>query len=886
MPWSAQFAAAFHPVAERHAGRFPRRLAERLARLSARTLVADLHAEAAAGRLLGDTPAERFTDHARRLADGRLADVLSEYPALSALVDRVAANTGAAHAEALDRLAADRTEVVARLLDGRDPGPVRDLRPAGDTHCRGRAVTVVTFADGRVVYKPRPVDVYAHLDALVARLAGPRLRTLDVVVRPGYGWVRHLAAAPCRTPADLHRFYHRQGRLLALLHLLNGTDVHYENLIAVGEHPVLVDLETLFHPTLPLPAAGGVDPAAAFLADSVFRSALLPVVLIGDAGSGDVSGLGGERGVPLPTSRADWADPGTDRMRLVRHPARTVGASNRPGRTTEPRDFRADLLAGFRAAYDAVLRDRDALAGPLAAFADDEVRVVTRPTWLYSALLDESTHPDLLRSPVDREAFLMALDDVPAHPAVRRLTQWEVADLMVGDVPLFRTTVGGRELRTADGTVLPDVLPCSGADAVARKLAAASELDRQRQEWVIAAALATRAGAPVHRVATGSPGRPGAAAPDVGRLVATASGIADEILARAHRHGGRVYWLGLEPVEDRHWSLLPMGAGLPYGYLGVALFLATVGGLTGARRHLDLAADVVAPLPAVVDAVAADPEAAEVVGPGFAGVGGICHAAVRLGRLVPGGTLDVGLTLLETLTGSSPPGYADGAAGAVAALLSVREAGGDRAGRAGELADRYADRLLDAVADGTVDALGPGFLHGRAGVAWALLRHGGPRQRAAALHLLDGLPATADPGWCSGRAGTAVALVAAGRADDAAPDARPLDDLSLCHGELGRAEPLHLLARRGGPAADRARAALSRRAALVLGALQDGRPRAAAPDDLPNAALLIGSAGIGYGLLRLADPGVPSVLLMEPADRAHGESKEPTRGDRHHEQPT
>ena len=50
----------------------------------------------------------------------------------------------------------------------------------------------------------------------------------------------------------------------------------------------------------------------------------------------------------------------------------------------------------------------------------------------------------------------------------------------------------------------------------------------------------------------------------------------------------------------------------------------------------------------------------------------------------------------------------------------------------------------------------------------------------------------------------------------------------------------------------------------MLGALQDDRPRAAAPDDLPTAALLIGSAGIGYGLLRLADPTVPSVLLMEP----------------------
>ena len=47
----------------------------------------------------------------------------------------------------------------------------------------------------------------------------------------------------------MRRFYHRQGALLALLYVLDGTDMHYENLIAVGEQPVLVDVETLFHPS-------------------------------------------------------------------------------------------------------------------------------------------------------------------------------------------------------------------------------------------------------------------------------------------------------------------------------------------------------------------------------------------------------------------------------------------------------------------------------------------------------------------------------------------------------------------------------------------------------------------------------------------------------------
>ena len=40
----------------------------------------------------------------------------------------------------------------------------------------------------------------------------------------------------------MKRFYERQGGYLALLYMLQATDFHHENLIAAGEHPVLLDL--------------------------------------------------------------------------------------------------------------------------------------------------------------------------------------------------------------------------------------------------------------------------------------------------------------------------------------------------------------------------------------------------------------------------------------------------------------------------------------------------------------------------------------------------------------------------------------------------------------------------------------------------------------------
>ena len=48
----------------------------------------------------------------------------------------------------------------------------------------------------------------------------------------------------------MRRFYLRQGGYLALLHTLYAGDFHFENLLAAGEHPMLIDLEALFHPSL------------------------------------------------------------------------------------------------------------------------------------------------------------------------------------------------------------------------------------------------------------------------------------------------------------------------------------------------------------------------------------------------------------------------------------------------------------------------------------------------------------------------------------------------------------------------------------------------------------------------------------------------------------
>ncbi|WP_233442234.1 type 2 lanthipeptide synthetase LanM family protein [Lentzea atacamensis] len=848
--WTAAFAHALRPlidaarteVAPPFDASFAEQLGRRLVAIAARTLVLELHK--ARGTLAGDTGAQRFTSFTRTLD---LPALFARYPVLARLLAQACEQAVSAHHELSSRFTRDRPEIVRVIFGGRDPGTLASIETdRGDAHQQGRTVAVLTFESGdRLVYRPRPVGLHEHFSAQLDWLStrtGISFRSPRLLVRDGYGWLEFVSCEPCADVAGVAEFYRRLGALLALLYAVDGTDMHYENLIACGDQPVLVDVETLFHPT---PATSD-DPAALALARSVHRTALLPHVLLGDNGVADVSGVGGDHGVLSPLNVVDWADAGTDRMRLVRRPRESSGASNRPvlgGVPAEPADYQDSLMAGFRAGYDAIVTGRDELLRLVRACADDEVRFVARATRQYAVLLDESTHPSVLADAMDRDlAFgVLVIDD----PLLDRLVPFEVADLWHGDVPLFTCRPSSRDLWTTSGLRLPGMLPEPGLRAVERKIAAMSEVDRHDQQWVIAASLASRPRPVSHHSGGALPGHVAAVDPDPARLLVAACGIADQILAHAVTGRDRVNWLGLELVDDRHWTVQPLGAGLSNGYTGVALFLAELGALTGAARYVDFARDAVRPLRSLLSSFAASPGLVAAVGGGFHGLGGICYGLARLTPLLglDPGLLSTAVSLMPLEDSSFS--VVDGVAGSLAAMLAV----GTPESLA--LADHYASVLRGAICRAN------GFARGHAGIGWALRRYAATVcdesiDVAGQTFLESDAIDPTDTGWCSGLAGAAMA------SDDdrlctVLASREPLRDMSLCHGELGVVEALS--ARHPGAA--------TRRTALLLGALDEHGARCATPGGVPSPGLLTGLAGIGHGLLRQGFP-VPSILLLEP----------------------
>lgn len=388
-------------------------------------------------------------------------------------------------------------------------------------------------------------------------------------------------------------------------------------------------------------------------------------------------------------------------------------------------------------------------------------------------------------------------------------------------------------------------------------------------------------------------------AADAERWRAAAAAIARTILAEArYAKDGGIYWR-VPDLPGREGLPPPLDTGLYPGSTGLALFFALAGRQLGDPDYRRIAYRVLAPLRAELGRLAQDPErqrSLEVRQGGLVGAGSWIYGLVRCGDLLADPSLwDEALELsglvgAGRLSRSGEFELMEGVAGSLLALLAL-DARRPTANRLGETPLELAHEAGRALLAGRPAWVGEeggapeiaGFCHGAAGIAYALTR--------LARHLPEALgpegelpkplprapppPSAPAPGmahsWCNGQTGLLLARLeqdaspaelAALEADLRLLAAAPLDRTDhLCCGNAGR---LDLLVHAAGR--------LGSREWLVAAGELAGRmlDRAAAeggfrlmfhPEGRNDVRLFPGLAGIGYALLRLADPAsLPSVL--------------------------
>jgi len=753
-------------LADKARASLERSLLQRLSFLSARVLLVEFRTflacrqmfeQSCLGSPSSNDSREDYLRFVKATYEKSWAPLFEEYSVLSRLMATVLILWVEAVGEFLERFEEDLPELRTAFLSRGEPGIIANVRTGfSDPHNGGRTVLLIEFDSGtKVVYKPRSLDLDIHYFRLVDWLNGLEqtlsLRSLKIVSRRSYGWVEFVDNSACRDEEDVRRYYLRTGQFLCLVYALNGKDFHFENLVACGEHPVPVDLETIYHHLALSPAEDTdlTDAVSELLRDSVLATHLLPNPVKSPGQYIDISGLthSAEDEYELLT----WKNVNTDGMDYSYEIVKSQFSENMPRfneKYASPDDHVEEIAAGFRQMYRLLAEHKGILlaeSSPLHQVFRQEARFVFRDTIFYVSVLKNASRPDYLRDGVDHS---IQLDILARHllkskwkgkPEPWPLIREELEALWRRDIPRFAAFGERSSLTKQSGEILLDCFPDSAWDRAQRKIRSFGEKDLEWQILLIKGSMDARYAkrlASYQSPERHADGRDAISLLTKEELLASAVAVAREIQEVAiYSEKGEPSWLVLEYLPGaEQFALRAVKYDLYSGRCGIALFFAALeralpglgyremaySTLTLARRWLGCA------------------EVREIESLGIGGLVGLPSIAYTLARI---GTFFNDADLLEEarcaflriskeqIDSDSVLDVIGGSAGAILCLLACHKVLG-----AEEILDKAVacGRHLLAKREGNKSGfrvwptLGKkhltGFSHGAAGIAYALLK--------------------------------------------------------------------------------------------------------------------------------------------------------------------
>ncbi len=724
-----------------------------------------------------------YQEFVHKLLEDGLLSFFQKYPVLGKLIATSIDFWLEATAEFLQHLKADKSEIEQVFIHSQlnadrvsqskiELGKVIEIQSnLSDLHKGGRCVIALTFESGlKLVYKPRNLGLEVSYNELLEwcnqQDVSLPFKILKVLNRQTYGWVEYVEQQPCEDEAAAQRFYQRAGMLLCLLYTLGGNDCHHENLIASGEHLVLIDMETLMHheqkylEDFPQATAQMVSNEK-FWNDSVLRTGLLPCWDINKDNRivYDISGLGSIDPQASPWRVLQWKSVNTDNMHQVYQTvtipvAKNVAILN--GMPLSPNDYLEELVEGFRQMYHFLIEKRQFLLGkssPLATLKAQSVRFIFRATKVYGVLLQKTLTPELLQNGIDRSIELdilaRAFLTTENQPKAWSILHSELRAMEQLDIPYFEANSNSDRLTFGLEQPIEEFFVAPSYHQVLSRLQKLDEADLAQQLGIIQGAFYARVARSVSELPTNGQSltvstlrteEEQSASVNSETLLACADTIAAEIYSKAIAEAeGSVYWISLSYIPNvERFQLQPLDESLYNGNCGIALFLAALDYLRGSSQYRHLTLGALQYTCKVLQSDNADltQRFTKNIGIGGAsGLGSIIYSLVTISHflkepaLIEDAQRFANLITPELIAADQQLDVMGGAAGAILGLLALYHKTGektvlDKAVACGQhlLEHRISINGSPKAWKSFEDKPLTGFSHGAAGIAYALLR--------------------------------------------------------------------------------------------------------------------------------------------------------------------
>lgn len=444
----------------------------------------------------------------------------------------------------------------------------------GDIHKNGRSVSKIEFDNGSILYyKPHSLDKdikYQQLYKYLCEKAGISCREVRCLSRQTYGWEENIENKSCNTKEEIERYYFRLGIHLFLGYALGATDLHGENIVAYGEHPVIIDMET--YPGYITKNSGSSTEEKAEIKIrekimiSVLNTGILPVLTWGTGNNRVLMSAVNMHGkIRTPFKMPVVKDDKTSNIHIEYEQVEfeikeCIVRLN--GEVVNSEEYTGEIIRGFRMAYTEILQNQK-LRNMLKTFFQGKSRVILRHTQQYYMYLFASFHPDYMKDRKQREELLQVLHKKGETQLQKELRDYEIQSLLELDIPYFEIDGNSRSIFDGNGKEYQGYLPCTPYESWIEHMKQLSCQDMEQQCDYIRLSMGLL-----------NHGYIGEKNPRWADENTCIHQIAEWICRTAVIDGADIGWAGLHFWDNGYWSLKPCGMYLYDGIAGIVLFLA------------------------------------------------------------------------------------------------------------------------------------------------------------------------------------------------------------------------------------------------------------------------------------------------------------------------
>lgn len=321
---------------------------------------------------------------------------------------------------------------------------------AGDTHAGGK--TVVKFTSGRknYYYKPRNLEIENFFYDVLDIFNIPHIDNNENKYYEAYSIIAEVKYLPVNDDNEIKDFYYTLGQLQFILYLLGGSDIHYENLIACGKLPVIIDLETLFQINYDHIKCENtaVKERLKNQLDLLQNIGILDLYLPGEGEGMNVSALFGKESKKV-VQKEIFKNVNTMDLMVESAYLDNTNRQNilflKDGQPIEVANYLDYFISGFVDITAIILSKKSELVSYLRKLPDNLlVRNVLRPTFAYVDFLFYSTHPIYSTSLIRYHKLLENLFGIEFSNKSINLS--EIHDITHDDVPIFFSHIGRKTI--------------------------------------------------------------------------------------------------------------------------------------------------------------------------------------------------------------------------------------------------------------------------------------------------------------------------------------------------------------------------------------------------------------------------------------------------------